>query len=71
MIVKLLYEHHLDVLSLKGGCTGLSESTHVKMPNCWKSHATAQIMQKQPKSHLQAEKENDLPRCKISPLEDK
>ena len=27
MIVKLLTEHHLEFLSLKGGCTGLSEST--------------------------------------------
>ena len=26
MIVKLLTEHHLEFLSLKGGCTGLSES---------------------------------------------
>ena len=32
MIVKLLTEHHLECLSLKGGCTGWSESTHVKMP---------------------------------------
>ena len=31
MIVKLLTEHLLEVLSLKGGCTGLSESTLVKM----------------------------------------
>ena len=36
MIVKLLTEHHLEFLSLKGGCTGLSESTLVKIPNCWK-----------------------------------
>ena len=43
MIVKLLTEHHLEFLGLKGGCTGLSESTHVKMPHCWKSHAMAQI----------------------------
>ena len=43
MIVKLLTEHHLEFLSLKGGCRGSSESTHVKMPHCWKSHATAQI----------------------------
>ena len=42
MIVKLLTEHHLE-LSFKGGCTGSSESTHVKMPHCWKSHATALI----------------------------
>ena len=44
MIVKLLTEHHLEFLSLKGGCRGLSESTHVKMPHCWKSHATALII---------------------------
>ena len=43
MIVKLLIEHHLEFLSLKGGCTGLSESTHVKMPHCWKSHSTAHL----------------------------
>ena len=43
MIVKLLTEHHLEVLSLKGGCRGLSESTHVKMPYCWKSRATAHM----------------------------
>ena len=39
--VKLLTEHLLEVLSLKGGCTGSSESTLVKMSNCWKSHVTA------------------------------
>ena len=43
MIVKLLTEHYLEFLSLKGGCRGLSESTHVKMPHCLKSHATAYI----------------------------
>ena len=43
MSVKLLTEHHLEFLSLKGGCKGLSESTHVKMPHCWKSHVTADI----------------------------
>ena len=32
MSVKLLTEHHLKFLSLKGGCTGSSESTLVKMP---------------------------------------
>ena len=44
MIVKLLTEHHLEFLSLKGGCRGSSESTHVKMPHCWKSHELAQII---------------------------
>ena len=43
MIVKLLTEHHLKFLSIKGGCAGSSESTYVKMPNCWKSHALAQL----------------------------
>ena len=41
MSVKLLNEHHLEVLSLEGGFTGPSESTLVKMPHCWKSHVTA------------------------------
>ena len=41
MIVELLTEHHFEFLSLKGGCRGSSESTHVKMPHCWKSHALA------------------------------
>ena len=37
MTVELLTEHHLEFLSSKGGCTGSSESTLVKMPHCWKS----------------------------------
>ena len=44
MIVKLLTEHHLVSLSLKGGRTGSSEATHVKIPHCWKSHALAYII---------------------------
>ena len=43
MIVMLLTEHHLEFLSLKGGCRGSSESTLVKMPHCWKSHVAAQF----------------------------
>ena len=43
MSVKLLPEHHLEFLNVNGRCRGSSESTHVKMPHCWKSHATAQI----------------------------
>ena len=43
MIIKLLTEHHLECLRLKGGCRGSSESKHIKMPHCWKSHATTQI----------------------------
>ena len=43
MSVKLLTEAHLEFLSLKGGCTVSSESTHVKIPHCWKSHVVAQL----------------------------
>ena len=43
MSVKLLTEHDLEFLSLKGGCTGSSESTLVKMPHCWKSHVKAHL----------------------------
>ena len=43
MIVKLLTEHHLEFLILKGGCTGSSESTLVKMSNCRKSYVLAHI----------------------------
>ena len=35
MNVKLLTEDHLEFLSLKGGCTGSSESTLFKIPHCW------------------------------------
>ena len=43
MIVKLLTEHNLEFLSLKGGCRDSSESTLVKMSNCWKYHAATHI----------------------------
>ena len=34
MTLRLLTEHQLEFLSLKGGYTGSSESTLVKMPHC-------------------------------------
>ena len=43
MSVKLLTEHHLEFVSLTGGCTGSSESTLVKVPHCWNSHVAAQL----------------------------
>ena len=43
MSVKLLTEHHLECLSLKGGCTGSSESKLVKMPHCWKSYVVVHL----------------------------
>ena len=44
MIVKLLSEHHLEFLNLKGGCRSSFVSTYVKMPNCWKAHVLAQLL---------------------------
>ena len=44
MSVKLLAELHFEFLSLKGGCTGSSEATLVKMPHCWKSHVAVQLL---------------------------
>ena len=44
MTVKLLTEHNFEFLSLKGGRTGSSEFTLVKMPHCWKSHVTAHLL---------------------------
>ena len=43
MCIKLLTEHHLEFLSLKGGITGWYEHTLIKMPHCWKSHVTAHL----------------------------
>ena len=38
MGVKLLTEHRSEFVSLKGGCTGSSESTLVRMPHCVAAH---------------------------------
>ena len=43
MSVKLLTEQNLESLSIKEGCTGLSESTLVKLPHCLKSHVAAHL----------------------------
>ena len=43
MIVKLLTEHNLEFINIRGGCTGSYESTLVKMIHCWKSQVTAQL----------------------------
>ena len=43
MVVELLTKSHLRFLYFKGGCTGSSESTLVKMPHCWKSRVTTQL----------------------------
>ena len=66
MSVKLLTEHDLEFLSLKGGCTGSSESTLVKMPHCWKSHVAAQIPLC-PSSSSYCQLKEVLPRFQIGP----
>ena len=43
MTVELLSERHLEFLSLKRGFIGSSESIHVKIQHCWKSHAADQV----------------------------
>ena len=55
MIVKLLTEYHLEFLSSKGGS---SESTHVKMSHCWKSHVMAQYYFKSPNYRVTYLEEN-------------
>ena len=54
MIVQLLTEHHLECLSLKGCCTGSSESILGKLPHYLKSHAMAHRAQTNPQ-HCQEE----------------
>ena len=44
MTVELLTEQYLELLSLKGGCIGSSESTLVKMPQGGKSHVAANLL---------------------------
>ena len=44
MTVKLLTEHHLELLSFKGYCTGSTESTLANMSHCWKSHVAAHML---------------------------
>ena len=44
MTVRLQTENHLECVSLKGGYTGSSESTLVKIPHCWTSHVAAHIL---------------------------
>ena len=44
MSVKLLHEHHLEFLSLKGCFTCSFQSTLLKMSHCWKSHVMALML---------------------------
>ena len=53
MNIKLLTEHLLKFLNLKGGCTRSSDSTLVKMPHCWKSLVVPHITYMGPSDALQ------------------
>ena len=53
MSVKLLTEHHLEFLSIKGGCTGSSETTLVKITHCWKSRYGSNMILHKKKNCLQ------------------
>ena len=66
MSVELLTEHPLEFLSLKGGFTGSSESTLVKLPHCWKSHVAAKICFNS-LAHMERSSGNAI----IEPLQDK
>ena len=46
MSIRLLTEQCLELLSLKGCCTGFSEARLVKMPRCWKSCVMAHFLNK-------------------------
>ena len=70
MSVKLLSEHHLDFLSLKGSCTGSSESTFVKMPHCWKSHVMAQMVMTNNCYHFTEEPPQDEPPSPVKNVDD-
>ena len=53
MTVTLLTEHHFEFLRLTGGCTGLSESTPIKMPHCAKSHVATHFWMKDHNQNVQ------------------
>ena len=56
MNINILCEHHLEFLSLKGGCTGSSESTLVKIPHCWKSHVAVHFYSVLQEEHGKSER---------------
>ena len=63
MGVKLLAEHHLELPSLKGDCTGLSESTLVKIPHCWRLKYLCSNLEKEGLKSLLAEVSHDI--CQV------
>ena len=63
--VKLLTEHHLEILSLSGGCTGSSESTFVKMPHCWTPDAQITFFFQNTENEVCCAYSQQLPAAKI------
>ena len=53
---KLLTEHHLEFLSLKGGSRSSSEFTLVKMSNCWKSRHDSYVRSEDSDEHGRIQK---------------
>ena len=44
MTIKLPNAYNFEFLSLNGGCRGSSETTHVKITYCWKSHVKSKVL---------------------------
>ena len=43
VVVWILIEQHFEFRSLKGSCTGSSESTLAQITHCWKSHFVTRV----------------------------
>ena len=54
--MKLLIEHHLEFLSLKGGCTGWTESTLVKLPHVLEITGHSSYVLSESKANVVADK---------------
>ena len=58
MSVKLLTEPRLEFVSLKGGCTGSSESTLVRMPHCYDILALSRCVRYAGNFHISKKRTN-------------
>ena len=62
MIVKLLTEHHLEFLSLTGGCRGSSENVKLLEISC---HGSNTVARNEPETLLSCIECNIMPGCNI------
>ena len=58
----------MEFLILKGGYTGSSESTLVKMPHCWKSHVTVKLFYLFFRFHMDVSKKSEFKSALITVL---